>query len=66
MSLQESFDSELLQREAIEAGPTGGASAVQCGAQLASNTLTARSEPYNRTGSHAKSVIDGAESFAHR
>jgi hypothetical protein len=32
---------------------TGGARAVQRGAQPASNTLTARSEPYNGTAAHA-------------
>jgi hypothetical protein len=69
MSLQESFGSELLQREAIRAKPVAERAQSRAPAvdrSAARMTLTARSEPYNRNGSHAKWITDGAESFDHR
>ncbi len=37
----------------------------QGGAQLASNTFTARSEPYNREAIHAKSLVVRQIAIAH-
>ncbi|HXI83759.1 MAG TPA: hypothetical protein VNL17_06680 [Verrucomicrobiae bacterium] len=45
---------------------TGGARAVQRGAQPASKTLTARSEPYNGTAAHAPWLTNGVPSVDQR
>jgi hypothetical protein len=44
----------------------GGARAVQRGAQPASNTLTARSEPYNGMAAHAPWLTNGVPSVDQR
>jgi len=60
---------ELLQREAIRAKPRRserGQEAPAVDRSTARMILTARSEPYNQGGPHARSVTDEAESFDER
>ena len=60
------FALKLLRREVLKARPQ--AKQTQCNVERspASNTLTARSEPYNQKATHAQSMTDEAESRDHR
>jgi hypothetical protein len=63
------YGSELLTREAIRASPQAERACQEAAAvdrSAARKILHRRSEPYNRGGLHAKSLVDESQSFDQR